>query len=73
MHDEIKLIKQRVDMLRPAIYIPLIFLGFALEVIRAISDGDCFEVRQKAGIDAALISRSTALSEMRSIVSCQDM
>lgn len=73
LDDELKLIKQEVDALRPAIYVPLIFLRFAAEVIRAVRAGDFCEVSPAAGLDAALVSRSTALSGGRSVVSCQDM
>jgi hypothetical protein len=71
--DEVRLIQNEVAARSPALYIPVIFLRLAVEVIRRVSEDGGIEVNPCAALDAAVLGRSLALAAGRTTVTHQDI
>ncbi|MFC1591727.1 hypothetical protein ACFL43_04320 [Thermodesulfobacteriota bacterium] len=67
--DEVRLVRKEVDKEQPAIYVPALYLKLAVEVMRLLRGNDRLEPGPRASINAALIARSSALLESRTVVS----
>jgi len=73
IEDEIKIVQKEAERVSPAVYVPRIFLKLAVEIVRALRTDEHLEMGPRTSINTALIGRSSALLEGKSIISFCNM
>lgn len=68
LEDEMRIVQKEVEKLEPVVYIPMVFLKLAVEIVRALRGDERLEVGPRTSINAGLIGRSSAILEGREVV-----
>lgn len=70
--DEVRIVYKETDRLAPRIYLPLLFVRWAVDIVRGLRGDERLELGPRASINSGLVARSAALFEAMPVASgCQ--
>ena len=70
--DEVRIVYKETGRLTPRIYLPLLFVRWAVDIVRSLRGDERLELGPRASINSGLVARSAALFEHMPVASgCQ--